>query len=443
MNQEITLGQLVRRWWWLLGLASVVGAIAGYVVAKALPKTYQSTATMLVGPVSTGSSSDLSASSSLTATYESLASSQPVLANAISTTHAGVTPLALEGDVSTTSNSISRLVTVSVSNPDPKVAAALANAVAARVATLARQSSGAIAGKVTLVNPAIPAGSAASPKKSLFVVLGGFAGLLITSILLFGRADGRRVGVDEPPQSRLEVPNLGVVDISPARGSGELLGTETPERSGRANEYRTLAARLGAAVPLPRSILVVDSTDGSAAAMVAAKLAGALVQEAAGEVLLADVNSASGGVTQLLGLQGHDGFSELLGVPDFEALNGKLSDMLVDRGERLLVLPKGGSEPRAAVSQDRVRALLKRLKSTAELVVIAGPSLSHSASGLNWVRGADSVLFVVDGNRVSEEDVSQVTSDLAVANADFLGSVVGERRVALPSTARRVVPSRA
>jgi uncharacterized lipoprotein YbaY len=68
--------------------------------------------------------------------------------------------------------------------------------------------------------------------------------------------------------------------------------------------------------------------------------------------------------------------------------------------------------------------------------------MSRSPSGLNWARGADSALFVVDDDRTSTEDVTRATSDLSVANADFLGTVVGRRRVALPAFARRMIPSR-
>src|SRR5690242_10105095 len=119
-GEEVTLWQLVRRSWWALALAALVAAIAGFAVATQLPKSYESTVTLLVGPVNTDNSLD--ASGALTATYESLATSQPVLARAISVTHASLTPTQLQPMVTTTSNSVSRLVTVTVSNADPVLA---------------------------------------------------------------------------------------------------------------------------------------------------------------------------------------------------------------------------------------------------------------------------------------------------------------------------------
>ncbi len=80
------LWRLIKNWWWALVLAALAAGIAGYAIATKLPKTYESTVTMLIGPINTDASLD--ASGSLTATYESLATSQPVLQEAISATHA-------------------------------------------------------------------------------------------------------------------------------------------------------------------------------------------------------------------------------------------------------------------------------------------------------------------------------------------------------------------
>src|SRR5690349_12131765 len=122
---ETTMWQLLRRWWWVLLIATLLAGAAGYAVASKLPKTYQSTATLLVGPINTDLALD--ASGSLTATYESLATSEPVLQSAITATGAPLTSTKLGSDVTTTSNTVSRLVTIAVSYRDPVMAAKLAN----------------------------------------------------------------------------------------------------------------------------------------------------------------------------------------------------------------------------------------------------------------------------------------------------------------------------
>ncbi len=472
MNDEITLWQLVKRWWWALLLAAAVAGAAGYAVSTRLPKSYQSTVTLLVGPINTDVALD--ASGSLTATYESLATSQPTLQSAITATHAQLTPNQLSKSVTTTSNTVSRLVTISVSNPDPVLAAKLANALGARVSELANTTPTATnaaitafdqepqvqtltpaqrqavetalrrvigvspAGQVTVVNPAIAATRPASPKKPLIAILGALAGLMIAGIVLFLRASGRGAAPDERSLAELDHTYLGVVDVSAARDSAAAVSVEARPKSSAAADYRMLAARLSLVegAQRTRSLLVVDSTDGSAAAVVAANLAAALARTADQSVVLADVSAERGGVTRLLGLQGHAGYVELMANPDLDALNGKLNDFFVDRGELVRVLPRGNGEQAQPMSGQRARAVLRRLHEHADLVVLSGPPLSRSPSGLIWARAAESVLFVVDGNRTTQDEVVQAVSDLSLTNACFLGTVMGRRRAGLPVLGR-------
>ena len=122
--------------------------------------------------------------------------------------------------------------------------------------------------------------------------------------------------------------------------------------------------------------------------------------------------------------------------PDLEALNGHLNDFFVDRGELLTVLPRGKAAHLGPTSAERARALLRRLRESADLVVLSGPPVSHSPGGLIWARAAESVLFVVDGDKASHDDVMQAASDLSLANANFLGTVIGRRRAGLPVLGR-------
>jgi tyrosine-protein kinase len=474
MTDEITLWQLVKRWWWALLLAAVVAGIAGYAVATKLPKSYQSTATLLVGPINTDVALD--ASGSLTATYESLATSQPTLQAAIDATHAHLTPTQLNSSVTTTSNTVSRLVTITVSNSDPVLAAQLANAIGARVSYLANTTSPATnaaitafqqqpqiqsltplqrqdavnalktvigvspAGDVTAVNPAIPATSAASPKKSLVAILAALVGLIIAAIVLFLRASSRAAAPDERSLAELDHTYLGTVDVSPVRGSASAVSVEARPRSSTAADYRMLAARLSLVegAQSTRSLLVVDSTDGSAAAVVAANVAAALAGTTDQSVMLADVSTEQGGASKLLGLQDHEGYSELIAHADLDALNGQLADFFVDRDDLVRVLPRGNGEHGGPISTQRARSVLRRLREHADLVILSGPPLSRSASGLIWARTAESVLFVVDGTKATQEDVDQAIKDLSLSNACFLGTVIGRRKPALLARATAI-----
>jgi tyrosine-protein kinase Etk/Wzc len=294
------------------------------------------------------------------------------------------------------------------------------------------------AGQVTVVNPAIPATSPASPKKPLIALLAAIAGVLITSLVLLTRMRGNRPAADERALAELEYAYLGAVDVSYTPNAADKVSVEANPTSSTAANYRMLAARLSLVEggSTTRSLLVVDSTDGSAAAVVAANLAAALARTTGESILLADVSTELGTATKLLGLQGEKGYAELAAQPDLDTLNGKLSEFFVDRGDLLRVLPRGRGSNAGPTSAERARALLRRLRESADLVVLSGPPVSHSPGGLVWARAAESVLFVVDGDKASHDEVMQAANDLSLANANFLGTVIGRRRAALPVLGR-------
>ena len=472
LHGDGSLWRLIKTWWWALLLAAFVAGIAGYAIATKLPKTYESTVTMLVGPINTDASLD--ASGSLTATYESLATSQPVLQEAISATHAKLTVPQLQTAVTTTSNTVSRLVTVTVSSRDPALASNLANALAKRIAQLANTTPEAQnvaittfdqeaavqaltngqriavedalrrvigvspAGIVTVVNPAIPAKSAASPKKSLIAILAALAGLAIAAIVLLIRMS-KRSAADERSLVELEHTYLGEVDVSPSRDPAVAVAVEARPTSKVAADYRMLAARLSLVESTTRSLLVLDSTDGSAAAVVAANLAAALGEGPSESVILADVSTEGGGASKLLGVEGYEGYAELIGAPDLDSLNGALSAMFVTRLDQVSVLASGVHPPPRTLSPERARMMLRRLRKSADLVVLAGPPMQRSPSALTWARAAESVLFVVDGNKVSNEEMDRAIRDLTLTNTRFLGTVIGRRRSTLPMVRRPVL----
>ncbi len=365
-------------------------------------------------------------------------------------------------------------MTVTVSGRDPALASNLANVVAKRIAQLANTTPEAQnvaittfdqeaavqaltngqriavedalrrvigvspAGIVTVVNPAIPAKAAASPRKSLIAILAALAGLAIAAIVLLVRMS-KRSAADERSLVELEHTYLGEVDVSASRDAATAVAVDARPTSKAAAEYRMLAARLSLAESRTRSLLVVDSTDGSAAAVVAANLAAALGEAPNESVVLADVSTERGGASKLLGVEGHEGYAELIESPDLDSVNGALSAMFVQCLDQVSVLASGAHPPARTLQRERARAMLRGLRKSADLVVLAGPPLQRSPSALTWARAAESVLFVVDGNKVSNEEMDQAIRDLTVTNARFLGTIIGRRRSMLPMIGRPVM----
>jgi polysaccharide biosynthesis transport protein len=459
-NAEIGLWPLVRKWWWAFLLAALAAGAGAYALSGRLTKSYSAQEILLVGPVNTDVALD--ASGTLTTTYAQLATSKPVLRWAIAGAGAHLTPEQLEPSVSATSNTVTRIVTLNVSNSDPVLAAKIANSIGGRLSALAAQSPpGAnatltqlltqpeiqalppaaqaavskaagrvlavtsVAGRVSVVDPAVPARSPSSPNRKLLAVLAALVGLAIVGVIaMVKELRGRERLTEEEISEIRDGAFVGALDLVRSRKPGHALPVESRPDSTSAEQYRVLAARfrLFDAREQVKSLLVLDATDGTTAALVATNLA-ATLQEADHKVLLVDANTSSAGATSLLGLQGSPGYAEAMADPE-TFLNGHLRELCVERGEDLLVLPHG-TRNGTPINETRPEEALERLQTVSDVVIISGPPILRSKAALTWAEVVDATLFVVDPEAVSRGDVLAALRDLELVRVRKLGLVVG------------------
>jgi capsular polysaccharide biosynthesis protein/Mrp family chromosome partitioning ATPase len=456
---DIALWPLLRKWWWAFTVAALAASACAYALSGRLTKSYSAQETLLVGPVNTDVGLD--AAGTLTTTYAQLATSKPVLRWAIAGAGAHLTPEQLQSSVSATSNTVTRLVTVNVANEDPVLAAKLANAIGTRLATLATQSpqgaspaltqlmtqpevhrlplaaqhdistaAGRVlafspeAGRVSVVDPAVPASSPSSPNRKLIAILAALVGLAVAGAFAMTRELRARERLTE--EEIIDIRDgafVGALDLVHSRKPDRALPVEARPDSSFAEQYRVLAAKfrlLDEREPV-KSLLVVDATDGKTAAVVAANLA-ATLREGDHRVLLVDANTSSAGATSLLGLQGSPGYTEAMADPE-TLLNGHLRELCVERSEDLLVLPRGSSK-NTQVTERRLEEALARLQTVSEVVVVSGPPILRSKSALTWAQAVDATLFVVDPDALSRGDVLAALRDLELVRARKLGLVL-------------------
>jgi capsular polysaccharide biosynthesis protein len=204
---------LVRRWWWLIGLGALVGALAAWLIASHAGKTYQADTSLLVGPVS-GDFSTLHASGELGKTYAELAASRPVVQAAARSARVSLTPSEMQSAVTASSNDVTRIIDIRVRDRNPFAAARLADAVGQQLlelrvrlpvqqtdaaktilgdpslATLSHAQRQAVrgavgrfgwsstAGDLAVVESAVPSRHPVAPKVGLLVLLAALGGAL-------------------------------------------------------------------------------------------------------------------------------------------------------------------------------------------------------------------------------------------------------------------------
>jgi Mrp family chromosome partitioning ATPase/capsular polysaccharide biosynthesis protein len=465
---------LARRWWWLLALSAVAAGFVGWAWASLAQPTYRADTKLLVGPVNTDSQQTLDASGQLGRTYSDLATSRPLLQQALRRTDTAIDVDDFSEDVTATANDVSRLVTISVENPDRDRAARLSNALAARLRTLSQDSpvsdrtavaelmrdsditsltrgqrnrveaaaqrvlGTSQAGILTVVDPAEPPEDPVAPKIPLITLLTAMGGLLIAGVLVFLKDAGRQSMVDERALSELVHPFLGWVDVPSLHPSGGALPVEGEPSSATAELFRLLAHKIGLVVGRSsmHTLLVVDPDEGATSAVLAANLA-AVVGETDRRVLLVDASGAAGGVTSLMNLEGEPGYGELVASATPRAqLNGKLDRLRVPHSETVEILPRGAPEPAGLLDVKRAQRLLQRLTRVADLVIICAPPLHRSPAGQVWARVADGTVLAVEDGRSTRDAVGRSVASLSYANARVVGTV-SVRRHAPATYARR------
>ena len=124
---------LLRRWWWLLLVAGLLGGVAGNVLSRQLPSSYEARATLLVvDQVTPGVSrgQDLATSAALAQTFSELITLRPVLEEVRVRGGFDVSVSALRGSVRVSQQEGTQFIRLTASAEDPVVARDIANVLA-------------------------------------------------------------------------------------------------------------------------------------------------------------------------------------------------------------------------------------------------------------------------------------------------------------------------
>lgn len=413
---------IVRRWWWTLIVSAWIAGLTGYLVASAIPPTYESQVKVLVGPLNTDTET-IRASGQLVQTYAQYVTTREVLASAIQEVGLALTADELAAATRATANDVTRILTIRVQASNPEQASNLANTLATELEQLTSGGLSRPEGLTQIIEFARPETTPVAPQVSLLVLLAALAGVVVAIVLvLLLEYFGNTVRTGQELATLARAPLLGTIGApsgDPPRPQD--LVVQTAPNSRAAAPYRLVSAKiaLGSERADLRSILVVDADWEGEAAVIAANLAAALGGFGR-PVVLVDGAGAGGTVTRLQGWQDRPGLAELL--------DSGRSPIRPTDGGRLAILPAGRA-PLEGADPNRLKVIVDELAGSDGIVVFAGAPIQSSPTTLAIARMADAVILVARRDRSRRDDVVFAGESLRLVEATLAGVVLTERPI--------------
>ncbi|MGY2085977.1 polysaccharide biosynthesis tyrosine autokinase [Blastococcus sp. SYSU DS0539] len=431
MSLHDYLQMLRRRWRWVAAatLTGVVVALTGSLLAT---PTYQSTSSLFFSLRFGSSADDLAAGATFAQgqvdSFALLAGTPAVLEPVIEELDLDTTARVLARQVSTEVVPETVVVEVSVSDPSPRRAAEIANAVTdqliATVGDLAPPGDdGAPTVEATVIAPATPPTQPATPRTALNVAVGLIAGLIIGTLAALARdLTDTRVRTAEDLARVTDLPLLAGLDTPPGTGDRRDLVVVTAPRSAQAEAFRALRtsvqflARPGQALTL----LVTSARPAEGKSTVAANLALTLA-ESGQRVALVDADLRRPSMADTFDLEGRAGLTSVL------IGQAELDDVLQEwGGSGLRVLTSGPLPPNPSelLASPAMAELLDGLGATHDVVVVDTAPLLPVTDAVVLSRITAATLVVGDASRTRRPVLGQALALLERAGARLAGVVL-------------------
>ena len=421
----------LRRAWWLLALAAVLGAGAAMVVNATSAVTYEAQVQQFVSIAdSSDNQSNILSGSQFTLqrvkSYTQVATSAQVLDPVIQQLKLPTTTDELAGRVTATNPLDTVLIEISVQDTAPRRAADVANAVAKQLSRVVQdiespQSGAPAPVKLTTTQPASVPTVPVAPRKSLNLALGLLVGLALGAggALLREQLNTTVKTPDDIESMTGSVP-LGLVPFDPAAKQQPLVTAD--QSDSRAEAFRTLRTNLRFADVdhPPRSIVVTSPMPGEGKSTSACNIALTLAL-AGSRVVLVEADLRKPRVGEYLGLDSGVGLTNVL------AGQHTLEDVLVPwRRQTLTVLPAGPVPPNPSelLGSQHMGNLLKALGARYDYVIIDSPPLLPVTDGAVLATLTDGAILIARHGKTSRDDLEQAAHALEAVNAKLLGTVL-------------------
>lgn len=426
--------RLLRRHWFLVVFAAVLGAAAGLLISFVQTPSYRASTEVFISTQAADTSSDLVQGNAFTLsrvnTYARLAGSEEVLERVADRLELEVPVRDLMERVEAMPVTNTAILEISALSDDPALAADLANATAASLAEAVEElettGSTSPVRLATIVSADVPA-EPESPRPVLQAILGALllAVAALAFIVIRDLVD-TRIRTERDVKAVTSVPLLAAVHFDPKAASRPLVVHAEP-LSPQSEVFRTLRTNLNFVEVDGKSRLFVmtSSIPGEGKTTTAVNLALAIAGSGQ-SVLLVDADLRKPKVADYMNLNGAVG----------------LTDVLIDRvapadavqqwgTSGLYVLPAGAVPPNPSemLGSRAMHAMLDELRAEFDWVLLDAPPLLPVTDAVVLAQHGADVLLVAAADRVNAPQLKRSLEMLETVEASVAGLIMTMARL--------------
>jgi len=420
---------LVRKWWWLLVVGTLVAGGASYAISKTLTPIYSASTTLLVNQTQvpgTIAYNDILTSERLTRTYKELIGKRPVLDDVAERLDLPFSRDKLAGMISVSVLSDTQLLRLSVESSDPALASSIANATAAAFINQNTEDRLSRPGDVSVVEAATTPSVPIKPNVKLNTLMAAVIGLLLAgaAALLIEYLDDTVKSPEDLEASGLA--SLG--GVARFRRPGAIqdnLVAGSRSHHHFAEAYRVLRTNVQfSTIDSPgQTLLVTSANPGEGKSTTAANLA--LVMAQAGKkVVLVDSDLRRPSLHHLFGLSNEQGLTNLL-LSTQSSVNGYAQRT---RFDNLAVVTSGPLPPNPSelLASRRLDSLLDGLKTQADVVILDSPPALPVTDACILAAKVDGTMLVVDSSKTRSQALRRAKEALTKSKTRLLGAVLNK-----------------
>lgn len=422
--------RVLRKNWLAVLVMTIVGLSAATVFTLTRTPTYESSSTVFVSTQGGTTTAELQQGSTFTQarinTYVGLVSTPAILEPVIQGLGLSTTSEALANQVKASATLNSTLISLTVTDTDPRRAAQIANGVASSLATVVPQLEPAVEGgsspvRLSRVREAQAAQRPTSPNLPLNLLLGGLVGLgLGIGLAALRTALDNRVRTPRDAEQITNAPAIGAIAFD-ARAKERPLIVHADPLSPRAESFRALRTNLQFLDMGGRASFVVTSSvpsEGKSTTTINLAIA---MADAGRRVALLDTDLRKPKVAEYLGIEGGAGLTDVL------IGRAKVNEVMLPWGQRsLYVLPAGKIPPNPSelLGSSQMSHLLEMLERDFDVVLCDAPPLLPVTDAAILARVTSGTLMIVAAGKTTRHQLAGATEALSSVGAKLAGFVM-------------------